>query len=304
MNGLQGAVTINSFDLPADDPAGGITLTLATTIVNVMCTFEISFNMTDTFQPSQVGIQLESLNFASYSSAGTYLGPVSSVPQTSLQPVGSSQMNLTGRMVPQTTDAGLADLSTIFTNFIHDIPSNVIVQGVSATPDVSWLTAGVKTLKIASVLPSRGVLDIITGITVNQMTMDFPSGSAYAPFSSSNDTAAAFTLPFGFALNIVSLEQTIAVEYQSTQMAQLALGTVPANTDVTNRIIHLSFHDIPFAVNDGQDDLFQQFLAQTTTEDSVTFGMSGNASSQADTSVGRLTISGIAFSVQTTLKGK
>ena len=35
MNGLQGAVTINSFDLPADDPAGGITLTLATTIVNV-----------------------------------------------------------------------------------------------------------------------------------------------------------------------------------------------------------------------------------------------------------------------------
>jgi hypothetical protein len=213
-------------------------------------------------------------------------------------------MNLAGRLVPQTTDAGLADLSAIFTDFIHDISSNVIVQGVSATPGVSWLTAGIKTLKIATVLPSRGVLDIITGITINQMTMDFPSGSAYAPLSSSNDTAAAFTLPFGFALNIVSLQQTITVEYQTTQMAQLALGTVPANTDVTNRIIHLSFHDIAFAVNDGRQDLFQQFLAQTTTEDSVTFGMSGNASSQADTSVGRLTISGIAFSVQTTLQGK
>lgn len=35
MNGLQGAVTINTFDLPGDDPAGGITLTLATTINNV-----------------------------------------------------------------------------------------------------------------------------------------------------------------------------------------------------------------------------------------------------------------------------
>jgi len=35
MNGLKDAVTINNFDLPADDPAGGITLTLETTIVNV-----------------------------------------------------------------------------------------------------------------------------------------------------------------------------------------------------------------------------------------------------------------------------
>jgi hypothetical protein len=35
MSGLQGAVTINTFDLPGDDPAGGITLTLATSIVNV-----------------------------------------------------------------------------------------------------------------------------------------------------------------------------------------------------------------------------------------------------------------------------
>lgn len=255
------------------------------------------------FQPSQVGIQLDSLNFDSYYSTGTYLGPVSSVPPTSLAPLTTSQMNLAGRMVPQTTQAGLNDVSTIFTNFIHDIPSDVIVQGVSATPDVSWLTAGVKTLKIASVLPSRGVLDIITGITINQMTMDFPSGSAYAPVTGSNDTAVAFTLPFGFALDIVSLDQIIAVEYQNTPMAQLALGTVPANTDVTNRIIHLTFQNIPFAVNDGQDGLFQQFLAQTTTTDSVTFGMSGNASSQAETSIGRLTISGIAFSVQTTLQG-
>lgn len=35
MNGLKDAVTINTFDLPSDDPAGGITLTLETTINNV-----------------------------------------------------------------------------------------------------------------------------------------------------------------------------------------------------------------------------------------------------------------------------
>ena len=35
MGGLKNAVTVKTFDLPADDPAGGITLTLDTTIANV-----------------------------------------------------------------------------------------------------------------------------------------------------------------------------------------------------------------------------------------------------------------------------
>lgn len=288
MNGLQDAVTINAFDLPRDDPAGGITLTLDTTIVN----------------PSQVGIALNSLNFASYYTTGTYLGPVSSVPPTSLAPLGTSQVAFAGRLVPQTTEAGLADVSKIFTDFIHDIPSNVVVQGVSANPDVSWLTEGIKTLRIGSVLPSRGVLDIIQAITINQMSMDFISGSAYAPISSSSDTTAKFDLPFGFALNIVSLEQTILVHYQNTQFAQLALGTIPARTDVADRIIHLAFENVPFAVADGQNAVFQQFLAQTTTADSISFGLSGDASSQAETAIGRLSISGIAFSVDSTLKGQ
>lgn len=35
MNGLKGGVTINTFDLPSDDPAGGIHLTIEATAVNV-----------------------------------------------------------------------------------------------------------------------------------------------------------------------------------------------------------------------------------------------------------------------------
>jgi hypothetical protein len=134
--------------------------------------------------------------------------------------------------------------------------------------------------------------------------MDFIAGSAYAPTSSSSDTTAKFDLPFGFALNIVELEQTILVHYQNTQFAQLALGSVPANTDVTSRIIHLAFQNVPFAVADDQHGVFQQFLAQTTTSDSISFELSGTASSQAETAIGRLSISGIAFSVDSTMKGE
>lgn len=34
-NGLQNGVTIDSFDLPADDPSGGIQLTIQSTVTNV-----------------------------------------------------------------------------------------------------------------------------------------------------------------------------------------------------------------------------------------------------------------------------
>ena len=35
MNGLKNGVVINSFDLPSNDPAGGIHLTLNTSVTNV-----------------------------------------------------------------------------------------------------------------------------------------------------------------------------------------------------------------------------------------------------------------------------
>jgi hypothetical protein len=35
MNGLKNGVVVNSFDLPANDPAGGVHLTLQTTVTNV-----------------------------------------------------------------------------------------------------------------------------------------------------------------------------------------------------------------------------------------------------------------------------
>lgn len=34
-NGLKNGVTVNAFDLPSNDPAGGIHLTLETTVTNV-----------------------------------------------------------------------------------------------------------------------------------------------------------------------------------------------------------------------------------------------------------------------------
>jgi hypothetical protein len=99
MNGLQNGVVIDSFDLPANDPAGGVHLTLNTTVTN----------------PSQVGIALSSIGFHNYYQT-TYIGPVLSAGAFVLSPSSSISLPLVGRLVPQNDSQGLADVGTIFTN--------------------------------------------------------------------------------------------------------------------------------------------------------------------------------------------
>lgn len=221
-----------------------------------------------------------------------------------LAPLSTINAQLAGRLVPQDTDSGLADVSKIFTEFVHGRASNVVVQGDGTIPNVSWLSAGIKALRIESVLPSRGALDIIKAITINQMTLNFPTGSSYAPVSSSSSTTAQFDLPFGFPLDIVSLEQTIVAGYGGADFAQLVVSKIPATTDVATRIIHLAFEGVVFDVFEGQHQTFEEFLAVTTTSQAINFHLSGNASTEAMTAVGRLSISGIAFSVDSTLTGE
>jgi hypothetical protein len=148
MNGLKGGVVIDSFDLPANDPAGGVHLTLATTITN----------------PSQVGVSLSSIGFQNYYQT-TYIGPAAASPAL-LLPLAAASVPLAGRLVPQTSSGGLADVSTIFTNCqslfkylatvfsyfcefsdIHGIASNLSVHGDTAGPaEATWLNDGIKAL--------------------------------------------------------------------------------------------------------------------------------------------------------------
>lgn len=99
-NGLKNGVIIDSFDLPANDPEGGIHLTLNTTVTN----------------PSQVGIALSGIGFRNFFQS-TYIGPAQAGGAFTLAPKGTTQLPLVGRLVPQNgSDQGLTDMGTVFTN--------------------------------------------------------------------------------------------------------------------------------------------------------------------------------------------
>ncbi|KAG1785555.1 uncharacterized protein HD556DRAFT_110398 [Suillus plorans] len=286
-NGLKNGVVINSFDLPSNDPAGGIHLTIDSEVIN----------------PSQVGIELSSIAFNTYAN-GIEIAPVSSTSTITLAPNSTSSLGLVGRLIPQNSSEGLATVSTIFNNYIHGMDSQVTVYGAGAGPsDVTWLNEGIQTLQVATSLPNKGKLGIIQSINLEQLSLMFTEATAYNPMSGSNLTTTAFTLPFAFPIDITALAQNITAGYDGQSFAELVIPWGPSTTDIQNRIIYLTFNDVPFAVYSDQHETFQNFVAATTLGSSQMLALSGAANADASTAVGVLSLVDIEFSVQSTIAG-
>lgn len=285
-NGLKGDVIINSFDLPSNDPAGGIHLTLQTTVNN----------------PSQVGVQLSTFGVNNKYN-GTYIGPAASEAPFILQANAKTDLPLVGRLVHQDSDVGLAVLSDIFTRFVHDIDSTVNVNGNNAgPPDCVWLNEGIKVLSIDVSLPAQK-FQVIKSISLNQLSLFFTTQSAWSPATSSNNTTSAFFIPFAFPIDIQQVGGDFVANYQNQDDAVLNIPLSPSTTDVAARILTLMFQNVPFEVYNDKHAGFSQFLADTTAQDSVTFNLNGKADTRANTAAGLISITQIPFSVDTTLAG-
>ncbi|GAA6063179.1 hypothetical protein JCM10212_003114 [Sporobolomyces blumeae] len=284
MNGFKNLVTIESFDLPYNDPAGGIHLTLQTSLTN----------------PSSVGVALSSIGFQN-SFGATTIGPAASANAFNLNPKATIALPLVGRLVPQSSPQGLADVSAIFNGFVHGVPSKLVVHGDSAGPaDCSWLNNGIKKLAIPVILPAAQNLQVINAITIHSLTLQFSENNPWSPAFSTDDTDAAFSLPFAFPVDITSLASDIYAA-DGSDFALLSIPKSNTKTDVVARTILLQFQNVPFkSVNNGG---FSSFLTQVTDDVSKTFTLHGSADTVAGTAVGALNLDAIAFSVSTSLLG-
>ncbi|KAJ1033702.1 hypothetical protein NDA13_001683 [Ustilago tritici] len=285
-DGLRNSVIINSFDLPSNDPAGGIHLTAATTIYN----------------PSQVGVQLSRFG-VSLERNNTFIGPSAAQDPFVLQALAVTTLPLVGRLVPQTTDQGLAVLSEIFTRFVANMNTDVQVLGDYAGPEsVTWLNDGIKALSVTVSLPSQS-FTVIRSISINQISLFFTTQTAWDPPTSSNDTQAGFFLPFAFPIDIQQVGGGFIAGYQGQNMAVFDIPPSPSITDVASRILTLMFSNVPFDVYRNQHPRFSQFLADTTANTQVTFNLNGRADTKANTAAGLVSITNIPFNVDTNLLG-
>jgi hypothetical protein len=289
MQGLKNDVTVQSFNLPANDPSGGIQLDVVTNINN----------------PSNVGVDLTGVGFESYYQS-VDLGPLASVGGANFPPKGQSAVSMQGRLVPQSSSDGLHAIQTMFTNYLSGKPTALTVKGTSASGpagQVDWLTHAFQTLTIENVeLPgATGNITLIPAINMKQLTLDFTKG-AYSPLSSSSDVEATLNSPFGFPLDVTSLSQTLAVKAGGVVVANLNIPSSPATT--TGTTVKTGFTDVSFSVPGDAHEAFNLFVKALTLTGQNTFELAGVALAKTGTAVGSIDLGNIHFDVQTTMMGK
>ncbi|KAL0078642.1 hypothetical protein J3Q64DRAFT_1824759 [Phycomyces blakesleeanus] len=288
-NGFKDAVVINSFDLPSNDPDGGITLTAKSTIKN----------------PSQVGFDLNGVSFNAYYD-GVLLGPLGSEGAAVFPPQGAGDLSMKGRLIHQDSAEGLKAVTTVFENYLAANNSIVTIEGASASGpngEVGWLTAAFKTLKIEGVvLPGPATKPtLIPSVTIKDMEIDFTK-SAYSPPASSKQIQAQIKNPFGFPLSVTSLNMDAFASYDGKTVAELKIPDEKATTDRSG-IVSTQFDNVPFASPDSAHSGFDSFISVLTSTAQAQFGLSGTANALTSTAAGDLQLNNIGFDVQTSLAG-
>ena len=285
-NGLQG-LTIQKYDLPSNDP-DGIHLVLAATLPN----------------PSNVGIEMGTVEFSNFFQ-GQEIGHVQTV-GLKLLPEALTPVNMEGTLTKQTSEAGLAALGDMFRMALNGGTPNLIVKGKSVTPasgPVSWLSSAFGSLTLNVTLPSIGKQDIITGITLKTMTLDFTGGNPYSIMTSSDNIEATFKIPFAFPLSITQVGEDINIQMpQGNNVANLKLPIGPATT-VSPGLLKTAYENQPLNVNDGAHDVFNAFSRVLTTGPGVHFFLSGTADTVAETAAGLVKIPGINVNVGSDMVG-
>ena len=287
LNNLKNDVTITKYDLPSNDPKGGIHLVADSVVIN----------------PSQIGVELSQFGINVISN-GTVIGPANAQSSFTLQPLSKTSLPLVGRLVHQDSSEGLAVLSHIFTEVVHGKEVPIGVKGDYAGPsEVTWLNEGIKALNTKTKLPAMH-FNVIQAIKLKQLTLYFTEkNSAWAPITSTTNTEAPFSLPFQFPIDIQRAKGGFIDRYKGNDIAVLNVPWSPATTDVKARIMTIRFNNVPFSVYKSKHSEFSHFLADAMRQRNVTFALHGDADAKANTAAGLVTIRNIPFDVDTTLPG-
>ncbi|KAI0686333.1 hypothetical protein BC835DRAFT_1523138 [Cytidiella melzeri] len=286
-NGLPG-VTISNFQLPSDDPAGGIHIETDSSIPS----------------PAQLGIDLGIVVFNAFFD-DVLVGPLTGSGLV-LPPLSTVTEHLSGRIVPQ-SGSDLDTIGLLFSRYLAGDNQTLTISGVSVNPgsgDVTWLSTAFKTLTLSVTLPGQKFA-IIQSITIKDLEVNMTSqDEAFAPVTSSQNTMATYKNPFGFSLQVIQSGENITLYSGDVDIATLDLPLVEADGGVSTGNIAdlaLSFTDQRLtALNGGA---FGAFFTAVTDTSSVGFGLKGTADVVAKTSIGDVSISGIPFDVQSALTG-
>ncbi|KAJ3283311.1 hypothetical protein HK104_010446 [Borealophlyctis nickersoniae] len=278
MEGLKN-VSITSFNLPSDDPAGGIRVETTTSLNN----------------PSPLAVDLSDVFFnASY--AGSSVGVLSSRNFTLKR--GENNLSLTGRLFPTQNTTTLAAVSTMFTNYITAKDTNLTVISVNSTSPASWLVQGFIGLPLNVVLKApRPAPQLLSDIDLGPMEMTFSQNTPWGARVAAPQIRAKFKMPFGFPLSISRVKQSIDVldSSQKTVIARLEAPEGEAQGNSADGNLRTGFSGGVLTTVGGQEAALSRLIRDLTTQNAINFPFRGTADVVAQTSVGPLSVTGLTF---------
>ncbi|KAI8814501.1 hypothetical protein BJ742DRAFT_703861 [Cladochytrium replicatum] len=299
-NGLD-QLSITAFDLPSDDPLGGIKLNIGATLLN----------------PSSISIELGTLTFENYYQ-DQLVGPVTSSGSVFLQGTqdatpAPNALSLSGRITPRTGTADTIALASLFGEYLAGHDAILTVKGKNVVPPngnyVNWLVPVFQQLSLQVKLPGANpVKPLVDAITINDFKLDFTTG-AFNPKTTSNNIVAQFKSPFGFPINVFSVAQNLTVFSHSTAIATISVPFNDAKTDPATNLISTGIGpgktgpEPRFELIPGAEASYIGFLGETLNAPTSTFTLRGLLNSYAATGAGNLPLFGIPLDVSTTIKG-
>jgi hypothetical protein len=283
-------VKIKSFQLPSDNPNGGIDIELGTVLVS----------------PSPVGVQMGTIEMdMAYQGLG--LGRVRAENVTLKQ--GPNDIALKGVLIPHNDTASLDKVGQMFTTYVSGNVAPTSASGVSAAPNgkdsVSWLTDAFKTVQLNVGLSNAdGPLKMISAVSMGYLDLKFDANNPYAPSMSAPAVVADFKSPFGFSLDIYEVTQNITMNTTAGgNFSQLAIPWVPSQSNQQTGKLQFGVNNSPITALPDKNDAFNAYTYDLTASNEYSFGVTGMATTKTKTPLGNITLGGITFAVPTTLHG-
>ncbi|KAL1924247.1 uncharacterized protein VTP21DRAFT_7282 [Calcarisporiella thermophila] len=288
-DGLRGRVKVKRFELPGDDPAGGVKASSEAEIRN----------------PSTIGLELSKIDVHIFSqdvfiSDGTGR-------DVTLEPKGSSVLKLEGRLFPQTSQQGLQVLSKLFSNYLSSKPNPLVfianrLYGRNGE-EISYLSQAFRTLRIETSLPGVDPdFKVVRNINIKTLDFKFTPQTAYAPLTSSDSGEAQFQIPFPISFSVKKFAANIIAGGMGEDIGTLNVPLSDAVMKDQNTVA-LTLTDVPLNVFPDKHAAFQALVKSLALEPVGTLSLHGTTDAVANTPLGTVNLTGIPFSQDLTLKG-
>ncbi|KAH7046264.1 hypothetical protein BKA57DRAFT_395810 [Linnemannia elongata] len=289
MNGF-GKIMIKKFDLPRDAPNNQGAVVKLVTLMN---------------NPSPIGMTLGSIVLDLFYD-GTHLGQVTAQNATLVGGGSESPLELEGVLYRQTGTEDLKHLSVLFSNYLAGKVTMTMAKGVSVKPDgvnpVSWLSDGIMALTLTVPLQSPQPLQIIGGIQIMDMGINFNPATPYVPTVLSKSMTAGVKFPFNITIHVQTVTNSIALGYGGKVLGDIQ-ASVPSqvNSNLPD-LITFSLPSSPLVVKDDVHEDFNTFLADLTIQAEDTFSVVGKSNATAETPMGLVSLTDVPFNSPVTMK--